>query len=70
MSRIYAIREGDGKRILAAIKCDRCGAEVKPNPQIASSGWEKGGQLPDHLPLALHRNREDWIYWDHCPECK
>ena len=41
--RIYAQREDGQCRVLVALKCDRCDAEIKPNRDIASSGWVKLG---------------------------
>lgn len=43
MGRIYAVREDDGKRVLVEISCDLCGKTIKPNPDIAQSGWLKYG---------------------------
>jgi hypothetical protein len=60
MSRIYAYTE-DGERFLVAIECDQCDVRIKPGPDIADSGWTKGG---------VHRfgRPNDSITWDHCPE--
>lgn len=41
--RIYAQREDGHGRVLVALKCDRCEVEIKPHPDIASSGWVKRG---------------------------
>ena len=41
MPRIYARREDNGERILVAIQCDKCDAEIEPHPGIARSGWEQ-----------------------------
>jgi hypothetical protein len=43
MGHIYAVREDTGERVLVAIQCDVCNAEVKPNPDIAASGWVEEG---------------------------
>jgi hypothetical protein len=43
MSRVYAIEES-GKRHLVLIECDECEASIKPNPDIANSGWVKRGR--------------------------
>jgi len=44
MSRIYAVREDNGGRFLHVIKCDSCGEEITPNPDISSFGWVKCGR--------------------------
>lgn len=63
MSREYGIRESDGARVLLLIRCDgpNCEEEIKPHPQIASSGWIRMGT--DHGPGT------DKLEWDHCPRC-
>ncbi len=47
MSRIYAREEDSGRRFLARIECDAasCRAFIRPNPNIAESGWIKCGQV-------------------------
>lgn len=47
MSRIYATREDNGKKILVELVCDKCSDTIKPNPDIAQSGWTRHGQK-DH----------------------
>lgn len=59
MSRIYAIREDNGGRILVAIECERCDAQIKPGPDIAESGWVKRGVR------ALDGTIDEY---DYCPE--
>jgi len=59
--RVYAQREDNGQRVLAVLKCDGCGAEVKPHPEIAQSGWEKRGR--DKGPGTEKTGL------DYCPEC-
>lgn len=44
MGREYAVSELDGSRILINIVCDRCGAKIKPHPDISKSGWMVHGQ--------------------------
>ena len=61
MSDVYAVREDNGKRVLVALQCDGCDAVIKPNPQIASSGWVYKGQ--DDGPGT------DKLRWDYCPDC-
>ncbi len=59
--RIYAVREDDKKRILVEIQCDSCDARIKPNPQIAQSGWIKKG---------MYRGPgTDQLEWHYCPSC-
>lgn len=62
---IYAIREDNGERVLVAIRCDGvgCDAEIKPNPNIAKSGWTTTGVNCSGHPDKSHR-------WDWCPLCK
>jgi hypothetical protein len=61
MGRDYATMD-DGRRVLCQIRCDgRCGATIKPHPEIASSGWEKRGES---------RGPGDALEWYYCPECK
>ena len=59
--RVYAQREDNGQRVLVAFKCNGCGAEIKPYPEIAQSGWEKRGR--DNGPGT------EKIELDYCPEC-
>lgn len=63
MSRIYGIREDDGRRILLSIRCDGmgCTEEIKPNPNISSSGWIRKG-----TDRGLG---SDKLEWDYCPGC-
>lgn len=61
MGRIYAVREDNGVRKLVAIRCDWCGAEIAPGPDIAASGWMEAGF--DH-GLGTEKFRQ--IY---CPAC-
>lgn len=61
VSRIYATREDDGKRVLVAICCNGCGVEIKPHAEIASSGWTKRGN--DRGPGT------DKFEGDFCPRC-
>ena len=58
--RIYATREDNGKKFLAALQCDGCAAEIKPHPEIAKSGWRKEFHRTSHGPTLTY----DW-----CPEC-
>ena len=59
MARIYAIVEGSDERVLVRIECDFCDNSIKPNPDIAESGWMKSGNHND--PGCYHV-----VY---CPEC-
>lgn len=61
MSRIYARREDNDQRVLICLKCDTCGATIKPHPEISKSGWTKRGQYYDPSD---DRN----IEWDYCPD--
>jgi hypothetical protein len=60
MSRIYGKDEND-KPLLLALECDDCPARIKPNKDIASSGWTTRGQ--DNGPGT------DKLYWDYCENC-
>ncbi len=62
MSRIYAIREDDQKRILIEISCDSCNAKIKPNPHISSSGWTING-----TDRGIGTDKLEWHY---CPNCQ
>lgn len=57
MSRIYAVEEGTSRRFLARIECDAsgCEASIKPNPEIATSGWVKCGLVLNALREAYRR---------------
>lgn len=58
--RIYATREDTSERVLIAIKCDVCDAEVKPCPEIAKFGWtRRGGDMGPGT---------EKYYVDMCPE--
>jgi hypothetical protein len=61
VGRIYAI-EDTGRRFLARIKCDYCGASIKPNPDIARSGWKKWGTF---RPFGDGSDEEFYC----CPDC-
>ena len=61
MGRVCAVREDNQVQTLIAIKCDKCGAEIKPNPDIAKSGWTCGG-----WDNGLGTEK---VEWDHCPAC-
>lgn len=41
--RIYATREDNGKPVLVALRCDKCGKKIKPSSLISKSGWSKSG---------------------------
>lgn len=60
MSRIYAVREDDSKRILVEIVCDGCGMKIVPHPKIGDSGWMKAGFT---LPTG------DIVVHEYCPNC-
>lgn len=62
MSLIYATREDDGKRVLIALRCDGCGAEIKPHPEIAKSGWIKRGW---DRGIGTEKHEVD-----ECPQCQ
>jgi len=66
MGRIYAKREDDGRRILVEITCDTagCDASIKPNSEIAKSGWCKRGQM-----FESDMGVKDAYEWHHCPPC-
>jgi hypothetical protein len=56
--RLYAIREGDGKRMFVGLKCEGCGIEASlPIPD----GWIKRGQ--DWGPGT------DKLECEYCPNC-
>lgn len=63
MSRVYATRDDTGERVLVEIQCDRseCRAAIKPNQDIAASGWTKRGER-------VGASVGDSIEWDFCPE--
>jgi ribosomal protein L44E len=61
MSRVYAVREDDGKRILVALECDRCDKTIAPHPDISMSGWVYVGQDNGIGTPKLS--------WDYCPDC-
>lgn len=58
--RVYATRDDNQKRVLVAIKCDKCDAEIKPNPDISNSGWTTQGV---YYGPGDDRNSQ----WDLCP---
>lgn len=60
MSRVYAT-DDNGERFLRYLECDRCGARIKPHPDIANSGWTKHG-----IDDPKRGGRFEWAY---CPEC-
>lgn len=62
MGTIYAVRDDDNRHVLIALKCDGCGAEIKPNPDIANSGWMRSG-----VYYAAGSDRNTEYYW--CPGC-
>ena len=43
MSRIYAVREDTGRRVLVEVTCDWCMARHAPGPAFVASGWIKAG---------------------------
>ena len=53
----------EGRKFLHSIRCDGrgCDAEIRPNPEITTSGWMKCGT--DHGPGT------DKLEWDYCPDC-
>lgn len=61
--RIYATEEGNGRKHLIALECDDCGVRIKPNPDIATSGWEKSG-------VRYTSSDNDWTEWHLCPGCQ
>lgn len=64
MSRVYATREDDGRRVLVEIACDHpgCPATVRPHADIAKSGWTKRGTYED-----TYRGTTV-VQWDFCPD--
>lgn len=58
---VYATRDVDGESVLVAIRCDNCGAEVKPSPEITKSGWVKVGR---YAGPGCHNHT-----CAYCPEC-
>ena len=60
--RIYA-ELPDGKKSLYSIRCDGigCDAELKPGPNISSSGWMKCG-----TDCGLGTDKMEW---DYCSSC-
>ena len=61
MSRIYAIREDNGIKFLHRIKCDSCGDEITPDPEISSLGWVKRGEKSQYS--------DDMLEWEYCYSC-
>lgn len=57
--RVYATTD-DGRRFLHEIKCDNCDAAIRPNPEIAKSGWTKHGRRVGD---------SDWETWEYCHDC-
>jgi hypothetical protein len=64
LSRIYAVEEDSGRRVLIRIECDgpMCTAKITPSPDIAQSRWVTWGckkwdtkfeyaYCPDHADL-------------------
>ena len=62
MGYIYAIREDNGKKVLVALRCDKCGKEIKPNPDIAKSGWTIKGTY-------VFNNSGKTTEYFYCNEC-
>jgi len=62
MSRIYAIREDNGERVLLRIECDGrdCSAAIVPHRDIAQSGWVKRGFRVDDVTTESF----------YCPRCQ
>jgi hypothetical protein len=60
----YAVLEGPPKRVIYEIECDCCGATIRPNPDIAQSGWEKRMTYED-----TWRGTEV-LTTHYCPRCK
>lgn len=66
MSRVYARREDDDRRVLVEIGCDApgCSATIKPNPKISDSGWVKFGTIELHGGLIVGSSLDG----DYCPD--
>jgi len=62
MSRIYAIREDTGKKVLVALQYDKCSKKIKPNPDIEYSGWTRRGTYVFNDPGKCTE-------YDYCDEC-
>ena len=60
MARHYVTTDA-GKRVLALLECDGCGATIRPYPKIAQSGWVKYG-----VHYGVGRGYDEW---DYCPWC-
>ncbi len=63
MGRVYANEEETGRRVLLRLECDEpgCPAGIKPNPDIARSGWKKHGSYD----AVARQDVAEFIY---CPE--
>lgn len=59
MCQIYAVREDNRKRVLVAIVCDSCDAEIKPGKQLIESDWV----------FEVWYNKSDRYSSYYCPEC-
>ena len=60
VSRVYA-ETPQGERVLVRLECDGtdCKAHIKPNPQIAESGWMTKGWCERGITCKS----------EYCPEC-
>jgi len=65
VTRRYAVREDDKRRVLVEIACDGdgCEATIKPHPEIATSGWMKKGTWEDGPSGSFV------LTSDFCPRC-
>jgi len=67
--RIYAYTERgelaliNDKRVLLALQCDHCDAQVRPHKEIAQSGWTTRGEID----YGKESNRV--TSWEYCPDC-
>ena len=63
--RHYATLEDTGERVLHVISCDHagCAAKIKPNPDIANSGWVKSGVINHIDGITVDR-----VDYDYCPD--
>ena len=61
MSRVYAVREDDGKRVLVEIRCDGCQAVRPRRADVPDSGWVKH----EYMLKGVYQYERNF-----CPQCQ
>ena len=56
---VYVVQEDTGNRLLIALRCDKCDAEILPHKDIAKSGWIEVG----------YGSLGDWSIRHYCDKC-